>query len=275
VRLPEGAELLSVTINGALQPIRQEKETVSLPLVPGEQRIALTFREPLGLSTFYRSPALDLGVPSVNADLRIETPHDQWILLAGGGGARVGPAVLFWSLLLVLLLVAVGLSQTGWSPLRWWSWVLLAAGLTQVPVIAAAVPVAWLLLLEWRHRTPEATRWPFNFRQIGLVLMTAGALAVLFASIHQGLLGLPDMQVEGNGSSQGLLRWFADRSPAQLPQPWVVSVPLLAYRVVMLAWALWVAWSLLGWLKWGWATFTSGGAWKSTPKTPAAKAPPG
>src|SRR5439155_6597709 len=43
--LPEGAELQSVSINGRIQPIRQEQRVVTLPLVPGTQTVALTWRE--------------------------------------------------------------------------------------------------------------------------------------------------------------------------------------------------------------------------------------
>jgi len=32
---------------------------------------------------------------------------------------------------------------------------------------------------------------------------------------------------------------------------WVISVPLLVYRLAMLAWALWLALALLRWLRWG------------------------
>ena len=39
------------------------------------------------------------------------------------------------------------------------------------------------------------------------------------------------------------------------------SVPLLAYRLLMLAWALWLARALLGWIRWGWAAFTSVRGW--------------
>jgi hypothetical protein len=264
-----------VTINGALQPIRQDHERVALPVVPGEQRVLIAWRQPTGIATVFASPAVDVGLQSVNSDLRIEVPAERWILFAGGGagGSEVGPAVLFWSLLLILLAVALALASTRWSPLRWWSWMLLAAGLTQVSVIAAAIPAVWLMMLEWRRRTPEMGRGWIVVRQVGIVLTTLVALGVLFASIHHGLLGLPDMQVEGNGSSESVLRWFADRTGAVLPQPWMVSVPLMAYRGVMFFWAVWIAWSLLNWLKWGWGSFTTGGAWKSAPKPPPKPAP--
>jgi hypothetical protein len=40
---------------------------------------------------------------------------------------------------------------------------------------------------------------------------------------------------------------------------------MLAYRGAMLAWALWLAVSLLRWLRWGWISFSEGGIWKSAP----------
>jgi hypothetical protein len=33
----------------------------------------------------------------------------------------------------------------------------------------------------------------------------------------------------------------------------------------MLIWALWLALSLLKWLKWGWESFSKGGLWKKLP----------
>jgi hypothetical protein len=47
--LPVGAELQSVTINGAQQPIRQEGSTVALPLVPGAMSVALGCRQNGGM----------------------------------------------------------------------------------------------------------------------------------------------------------------------------------------------------------------------------------
>jgi hypothetical protein len=69
------------------------------------------------------------------------------------------------------------------------------------------------------------------------------------------------MQITGNQSSAFLLNWYQDRSQAVLPAATVISVPLLVYRLLMLAWALWLAVSLLDWLKWGWNCFSSNGLW--------------
>jgi hypothetical protein len=182
----------------------------------------------------------------------------------------VGPAVLFWSELLVLLVVSLVLGRNRWTPLRWWHWLLLAIGLSQASDVAGAVFVGWLLALGWRARDPweGQTAATFNLRQVLLVGWTLGAMGVLFASLYQGLLGAPEMQVEGNGSSSSLLRWFVDRSGEVPPSEWMVSVPLLVYRGAMFAWALWSALALLRWLRWGWSAFTAGGGWRKRPRPP-------
>lgn len=269
--LPEGALLQSVQINGGVQPIRQEGLKVSLPLVPGTQRVELNWQQPLALKSFFRSPELKLGATSVNAELQVKMPENHWVLFTGG--LRVGPAVLFWSLLGILLLVSIGLGRTGMTPLKIHHWILLGLGLTQVPIWASLIVAAWLLALGWRERKPLSGTFKFDLFQILLVVWTLAALIVIFVSIQQGLLGMPDMQIAGNGSSNTFLRWFQDRTGESLPRVWVISVPLFCYRLAMLAWALWLALALLKWMRWAWASVTSGGGWRSlrvkkAPNTP-------
>jgi hypothetical protein len=86
-------------------------------------------------------------------------------------------------------------------------------------------------------------------------------------------LGLPEMQIAGNGSTAYALSWYQDRSGSVLPRGLVLSVPLWVYRFLMLAWALWLAFALLGWLRWAWGSFSSGGLWK--PRRPRIATPPG
>jgi hypothetical protein len=267
--LPEGAELQSVSINGAQQPIRQEGRTVAIPLVPGSMSVALSWRQNAGISGVWRTPEVDAGTPTVNADLHVKVPADRWVLLLWG--PRMGPAVLFWSFLLVLLLVSVGLGRNRWTPLSTRHWVLLALGLSQVPIPAILVVFGWLLLLGWRRRQELPDGW-FNFRQLVVVGATLGALVTLAASVEAGLLGRPEMQVSGNGSSPWELRWFQDRTLTALPGATIVSVPMLVYRAAMLAWSLWMALAMLGWLRWGWQSFSTGGLWKR--RKPPAPAPP-
>ncbi|MDP1825532.1 MAG: hypothetical protein Q8L48_19895 [Archangium sp.] len=270
--LPPGASMQNVTINGSQQPIRQEGQTVNIPLVPGSQSVVLTWRETTSMGTTWTTPAIDVGTPTVNADIEVNVPRDRWVLLVRGPG--LGPAVLFWSFLLVLLVVSIALSRTKLTPLSTLRWVLLALGLSQVPIPAIGFVFGWLLFLGWRARTPELTSGWFNLRQLAVVGVTFIALIILGASVYEGLLGQPEMQVRGNGSSASMLRWFMDRTDKQYPTAWVLSVPMLVYRGAMLAWSLWMALSLLTWLKWGWKSFSTGGLWRVPPPKPPPAAPP-
>ena len=121
----------------------------------------------------------------------------------------------------------------------------------------------WPLVLGWRAQQRDLpSRRLFNLRQLLLFFWTVAAMAVLVGAIHTGLLGLPDMQIAGNGSDSRCLRWFMDRTQGPLPLAFAVSVPLLVYRIAMLLWALWIALALLGWLSWGYSAFASGGLWR-------------
>ncbi len=272
--LPPDAQLESVEIDGKKPPVRQDGRKVTLPIVPGAQSVTLVWRQTPGIGLMFSSPPIDLGAPSVNANTTIQLSDSRWLLLAGG--PRVGPAVLFWSLLVVLVGVSIALGMNHWTPLKTWHWALLSIGLSQVSVIAGAVFVGWLLALGFRGRAERSGlgRGAFNLRQAGLVAWTAVALGILAVSLYQGLLGAPEMQVMGNGSGPWTLHWFTDRTSAALPKAWVVSVPVLVYRGAMLAWALWSALALLGWLRWGWGAFSQGGVWKKKPPRVIIAMPP-
>ena len=179
------------------------------------------------------------------------------------GGPRMGPAVLYWGVLIVLLLVALALGRVPLTPLKSWQWLLLGIGLSQVSLFMAAFIVIWLMLLGVRSRLQTLpTPFLFDSMQIGLGFLTLFALGFLFIAVEQGLLGTPEMHVAGNQSSAYELNWYQDRSEALLPQAWILNVPLLVYRLLMLAWALWLAVSLLRWLRWGWQCFTTTAIWQ-------------
>ena len=61
-----------------------------------------------------------------------------------------------------------------------------------------------------------------------------------------------------------MLHWTFDRVAGAVPLCRAYSAPLLVFRGLMLAWALWLAWSLLRWLRWGFDSLTMGGGWRKT-----------
>lgn len=262
--LPEGAELQSLAVDGRPQPVRQEKEKVTIPILPGGHQVTLSWRQPGGMGLFYRAPKVGLGAASVNSNITVRAPVDRWLL--GVWGPRLGPAVLFWSVLAVMLLLSVALGRLGLAPLSVRDWFLLLVGLSQVPIPVAALVAGWLLVLGVRKNHAIEDPLRFDSVQVALSVWTVSALVCLFIAIKQGLLGQPEMQIAGNDSSAGLLRWYLDRSGPDLPRPGVFSVPRMVYRLAMLGWALWIASSLLVWLRWGWGCLNEGGLWKQVQK---------
>ncbi len=259
IELPEGAEVTGLLHAGKGIPVRKEGRNVVVPLRPGEQTIDLSWKVGADLGFHAGSGSVGLPVDSANITTVLKVPDDRWVLLTWG--PRRGPAVRFWVILICSLLAAIALGRLPQSPLRTWQWLLLGLGLTQVPLEAASVVIAWLFLVRWRGMPAfqENRPWVYNVLQLVVVAMTAGALGVLVYAVGEGLLGSPEMFILGNDSSRTVLRWYLDRSSVALPRTVVVSVSIWWYRLLMLFWALWLALALLSWLKWAWRNFSSGG----------------
>jgi len=261
ITLPEGAKLQQVKISGKMQPIKEQKREVVIPLKPGSQRVDLQWHQGSDSSLLTTAPGVNIGKDAVNADVIFQMPRNRWILMTTG--PRLGPAVLFWSYFVVIILAAFGLGKIKWTPIKTRQWLLLGLGLTQIDPLAAIMIVGWLLALGLRQKHQFSKSWfSFNATQIILVAWTVAALIGLYVSIQKGLLGIPSMQIAGNGSSDFWLHWTQDRINGTMPQPHVLSLPLFIFRILMLLWALWLAHSLLKWLRWGWQCFSKGGLWK-------------
>ncbi|MDP3695070.1 MAG: hypothetical protein Q8R42_03015, partial [Desulfocapsaceae bacterium] len=268
ITLPETAQLQQVTINGAVQQVRQDGAKISLPITPEKQEISLVWREPSGLGILYTTPWIDLGTGSVNAAIDLTLPPNRWPLFLGG--PLMGPALLYWSVLLVVTLVAFALGKTKLTPLRFYQLFLLGIGMSMSNLLGCLLVVGWLIALHFRETLqPDKGKSAFNLIQTGLGALTLMALMTLVWAISRGLLGHPDMNIIGNGSNSTILRWYQDVSTQHLPQAWLVSIPMFAYRLAMLAWALWISFTLLGLLKWGWKIVSEPMLWDNTPKKKA------
>ena len=274
IDLPPGSELLDARRDNQSINLAIRDGKLGLPLLPGGHDYTLHLRAPQGVATRVRTPSLDLHAPVANIDLNLQLPLDRWVLWTWG--PTDGPAVLYWSQLLVLLIAAWLLARYAPTPLRLRHWLLLGLGFSAFAWSAYALVVAWLIGLGLRARMRAPEQMPgtrFNLLQLGLVALTVLALGVLIGAVPQGLLGLPDMHVAGNGSSSASsLHWFADRSSGVLPSAGVFSLPLWIYKIAMLAWALWLANALIGWLRWAFDAWTHGGYWRK--RAPKALVPP-
>lgn len=262
VELDSNSQNVSLEIDGKPVPVQQVDSSLTLSLQPGRHLAKMEWRSPLPLTTVTRSATVTLPIEASNISSTVVVPNNRWVLWANG--PMRGPAVRFWTILIVAVLLALGLGSVPLSPLRRYEWVLLSIGLTQVPMFAAAFVVGWLFLLAWRGQSQQSQLGPasLNLLQIVLVVLTLISLGVLILVLSQGLLGNPDMFIEGNGSTRTYLRWFEPRIADALPSTTIVSVSVWFYRLLMLFWALWLATALLRWLTWGWEQFTNGGGWK-------------
>lgn len=259
--LPEGAEPTGLSIDGQPQPLPTlQGRTMIVPITPGAHRVSLTWREANGIAALLRTPVLDVGVPGVNETIVVNMPVSRVVLALGG--PPVGPAVLFWGVLVALAGVSWVLGRSGFTPLRGMSWFLLGLGLAQTSLEGTVVVAGWFLLMAARQRHgPPPHRHLFIAWQLLLVLWTLIAAAVLLQTLHTGLLGHPDLLIAGNGSEAQTLRWYQDRYTGRSSVAWVFSAPLWAWRLAMLAWAAWLALALLRWVKWGWQCYSHGGHW--------------
>ena len=264
IQLESGAEVSSITIDGQAIPIRRDDTAVVLPVQPGKQSVEVEWRTPKPLTVFAHAGQLMLPIESANVTSIVEVPESRWVLWASG--PMRGPAVRFWVVLVLAVLVGWLLGSIPLSPLKRWEWILLAIGLTQVHVAAAMVVVVWLFALALRGRRTVEPWGLFNLIQIALTLLTVASLGVLMAVVGRGLLGNPDMFIVGNGSSTYWLQWFQPSVEQALPAPLVVSVSVWFYRLLMLFWALWLASAVLRWLTDGWKHFSTNGLWKDAPR---------
>jgi hypothetical protein len=207
------------------------------------------------------TPVVDIGAPASNISLRLELPQNRWLL--GTSGPRLGPAVLYWSELAVLILAALILGRTSLAPLKTWHWLLLGLGFSTFAWPALALIVVWLLACGARERWDgKAPWWQYNLVQLAFAGLTVIALGTIVTNLPSGLLGVPDMHVAGNNSYGNALRWFADQSTTVLPTASALSVPMWVYKVFILGWALWLSFALLRWLPWVWRCFSSQGYWR-------------
>ncbi|TCI06918.1 hypothetical protein EZM97_30305 [Dyella soli] len=268
ITVPAGAELLDAQRDDTKLSLAIRDGKLSLPLMPVSARYVIKLRLPQGAGVITRTPAFALDAPTANITLSHVLPDNRWVLWTWG--PTDGPAVLYWSQLVVLLLAAWLLARYAPTPLRFQHWLLLGLGFSAFAWGAYALVVAWLILLGLRARHVLSERYGtwFNVLQVALAGVTLVAIIVLITAVPKGLLGMPDMHVEGNHSAVPTLNWFADQADSALPQGGVFSVSLWVYKIAMLAWALWLANALIGWVRWGFDAWSHGGYWrKRKPKS--------
>jgi len=263
LRLPADARVTQVVVDGAEVPLRPTGGELPLGLLPGAHSIGVNWTTTAGATFRVQPDAVDLNSPASNVRTTVRLPEDRWPLLAYGGG--VGPAILYWGEVVVFLIMAWLLGRSQHSPLRTHEWLLLGVGLSTLSWSVLVAVGVWLFLMRWREKWDGSAlpQWQFNAVQLLLALFTFFAVSSLvFSGIRYGLLAQPDMGVVGPGSGGNTFAWFMDQTTSALPQPSVISAPMWIYRLLMFAWAFWIAVALVRWLRFAWHAWTAREFWR-------------
>jgi hypothetical protein len=263
LRLPNRAEVTGVKVDGRELTVRNEDGELTLPILPGSHEVQISWRSDSEIQFRTVTPVVDLRAPASNISLSLQKPRDRWLL--GTAGPQLGPAVLYWPELAALVLFALILGRIGLAPLGTVQWLLLGLGFSTFSWGVLGIVVAWLLFCGLREKFGTATlNWmQFQFIQVVTVGFTIFALLAIVIALPQGLLGTPDMHVAGFTTAADALGWFADRSDSMLPQASAYTVPMWGYKLLILAWALWLSFALLRWLPWVWHGFSKDGFWRT------------
>ena len=256
VTLPADARVQTVSIDGEELPLRPVDGALSLNLLPGTHAVSVRFESPRGATLRSQATPIDLGSPASNVTTTLELPEARWPLLVTP--TLAGPVIRYWGELVVFIVMALLLGRWSRSPLRAHEWLLLGLGLSTLSWAVLALVALWLFAMRWRGgwRAAGIGRGPFLAVQAALALLTVVAVgSLVFSGIRYGFLSSPDMGVAGGGSYGHSFRWFHDQVAAALPRVAVYSVPLWIYRLLMFAWALWIALALTRWLRFAWTAW--------------------
>ena len=179
--LPAEARVTAVRVDGRPVQIRPNAGKLSINLLPGAHAIGVSVDD-VRRRQFPHAPGA--GEPqrrASNVSTTIRLPEDRWLLWVSGPG--VGPAVLYWSELVVFLATAVLLGRWKHSPLRTHEWLLLGLGLSTLSWWVLVLVGAWLFALRWRESwSGDVPRLQFNFVQAMLAALTSWPSRLWYSS---------------------------------------------------------------------------------------------
>tara|TARA_R110002110_G_scaffold383245_2_gene594619 strand:+ start:63977 stop:68101 length:4125 start_codon:yes stop_codon:yes gene_type:complete len=271
ISLPKDSKLKDVHIDNVSQPLSLEGEQLIFPIHPGEQNLKVQWQSPKVLGAQYTPDSISLNSEATNNFININLSKDRWILYLKG--PELGPVVQYWAVVILMLILACILGLSKRTPLATWQWILLGLGVTLSTPIAAIVVVLWFVVMQIRNQYGAQLQViHFQLLQGFLALLTLMFILAIVNCISTGLLGNPQMQlaspisnlIRSNfwANNAYELAWYQDKVLNDLPRILVISVPMFVYRILMLLWALWLAFSLIKWFQWGWQCYISGGIWK-------------
>lgn len=261
--MPIKAKPLGVSIDGQVRPVPVKSNVISIPLNPGKQSVEIRWETETGMTFASETPRLRLPTEVSNIHLNVNPQRDRFIVFLTG--PALGPVVLIWGVLLLLLLILPLIPNRYFPGIKKRDWFLLSLGVATFTPVILLMLVVCVCFLHWRGKiTPDQFsrskyRFVFNASMTLAITFIVLTLGAVISSIPYSLLAQPDMYITGNQSTAHALRWYADYTPNILPKTTVYSVPSYVYRLCMLVWSFWLALAFVRWIRWGAPLLTRGG----------------
>lgn len=260
----KNAKIDKLTLNNGVLANQIKDGVLALDLIAGQNQINMEIKSDNN-NYLYKTPQIKFETDVTNA--RFSMPINRWILLIGGGDVR--PAVLLWGFIAFFTILAFGLSKIKNTPLKFTSWILLFFGLCETNYWTSIIIISWILSFSYRDKIIEKftkdgviENKTFNRIQLTLGTLSILGLLTLLGVVATGLLDNPDMFILGSNYHTGNLDWYIQTWNGENKNPWIFSLPLNYYKIIILCWAVWLAFSIMSWLKWMWTEYSKGGYWK-------------
>ena len=246
--LPETAEVRSVSVVPPAAGSAATSGSVPLLLNPGNHQITISYTLGKEVSVKELTPKVSFSHPVHNISISVNPGSNRWLLWTGG--VAWGPAIVFWSKLLILVCLTVAASSRGLLPCQLFGAVFLGLGLATLPLIALGFPLTWLVGIKlWPAIKRLSSRLPQWVVLAAISLAALSAIASFYRIVQIGLVLQPPMLVAGNQSQASNLRWFLDHAGSVLPEPWVLSLPIYCWRTLAICWSVWLVLAICSWLK--------------------------
>ncbi|MCB9480787.1 MAG: hypothetical protein H6680_03035 [Desulfobacteraceae bacterium] len=256
-----------ISINNIKNQISETNGELSIPLSPGKNEINIVFNEKNKKQGFILPkkisfPLVNFNAESSNISQEIKYQPKSWIIAAFG--PRSGPAVLFWGYFAAIIIAAGFLAKFTKSFLKPHQFILLAAGLSLAQPVEILIVFGFFFAIEYRKNlVPEQTSY-FNLIQTGIILLLIMSASIIYDSVSSGLLGIPDMQITGNGSYSGTLKWFTDKCDNILPKPFIIMAPINMWKLIIFLWSIWISAFLINKTPYIIDSLKHDGFWKKT-----------
>lgn len=259
-------KIVDLSINQAKIQSDVKNDEVSLMLKPGINNVVINFTYTPEDSFIFKAPEFDFNTQVMNASLKVQDGKN-WVLYTGG--ADIKPSVLLWSVLVTLFIFSFIVFKSGSIGLSFISTALLLFGISQVGIDFVIFSLLWFFMIKFRmSNTMEdfKTYFRFNAFQFFFALLTVFVISGMISVVAKGLLLTPESFIAGYQSSFTSLYWYSQDYATQ-QTPWLLTAPIWVYRVLMMVWAVWLAFNMLNWLKSCWIAFSNNGFWYKKPKT--------